>query len=278
VSNEQNNPIDMDDYIRRLNLSHALRKSVIRAAIHTIQFAPGSQGLDIGCGAGNITTLLAESVTPTGNVTGVDIAPEMVTYATDVAEKAGLSKQLSYREGDMNNLPFNDNTFDWTWSVDCVGYAPVEPLPLIKELMRVVKPGGRITFMAWSSQQLLPGYPDFEAQLNATSAGIAPFLKGKDSGKHFYRALGWFNQLGLESPKAQTFVGTAHAPLSDDVREALLSLIQMRWPGVQSELHQDDWEKFQRLCQPDSPDFILNLSDYYAFFTYSMFECKVPAH
>ena len=36
------------------------------------------------------------------------------------------------------------------------------------------------------------------------------------------------------------------------------------------------WAEFQRLCQPDSPDFILNLPDYYAFFTYTMFYGKVP--
>ena len=131
--------------------------------------------------------------------------------------------------------------------------------------------------MAWSSQQLLPGYPDLEARLNATSMGIAPFVKGKDSDKHLFRALGWFRQLGLESPKAHTFAGTAHAPLSDDVREALLSLIQMRWPGVQSEIDQDDWREFQRLCQPESPDFILDLPDYYAFYTYSLFSGKVPS-
>ena len=268
----------MDSYAKKLDLSFALREPTMREAIRAVQFSPGSQGLDVGCGIGNITSLLAESISPTGHVTGVDISSEMVAYATDAAEKAGLSEQLSYREGDMNDLPFNDNSFDWTWSVDCVGYAPVEPLPLIKEQMRVVKPGGRITFMAWSYQQLLPGYPTLEARLNATSAGIAPFTAGRSPEKHFFRALGWFRELGLEDPAAQTFVGTVHTPLSDDVREALLSLIQMRWPGVQSVINQDDWEEFQRLCQPESPDFILDLSGYYSFFTYSMFECKVPPH
>jgi demethylmenaquinone methyltransferase/2-methoxy-6-polyprenyl-1,4-benzoquinol methylase len=55
----------------------------------------------------------------------------------------------------------------------------------------------------------------------------------------------------------------------------------MRWPGVESELRQEDadskhpWAEYQRLCLPESPDFILDHPDYYAFFTYSMFHGKV---
>jgi demethylmenaquinone methyltransferase/2-methoxy-6-polyprenyl-1,4-benzoquinol methylase len=176
----------------------------------------------------------------------------------------------------MKDLPFADDTFDWVWSMDCVGYAPIEPLPLIEELVRVTKPSGRIALLAWSSQQLLPGHPALEAQLNATSVGIAPFSQGKNPDKHFLRALGWLQQLGLESLNVQTFVSTVHAPLSDEIREALKSLFEMRWSGVRQELSQADWLEFQRLCRPDSSDYILNAPDYYGFYTYSLFQGKVP--
>ena len=136
----------------------------------------------------------------------------------------------------MNKLPFDDDTFDWAWSVDCVGYAPIEPLPVVKELERVVKPGGSVAILAWSSEKLLPGYPLLEARLNATSAGIAPFAKGKKPESHFARALGWFRDAGLEECTARTFAGDAHAPLTDDLRSTLIALFEMRWPGVESEL------------------------------------------
>ncbi|GAG01114.1 unnamed protein product, partial [marine sediment metagenome] len=191
------------------------------------------------------------------------------------AEKSSLSEHVSFQQGDVNSLPFDDDTFDWAWSANCVGYHPAEPLPLLRELTRVVKPGGSVAILAWSSQQLLPGYPLLEARLNATSAGIAPFVKGKRPELHFLRALGWFREAGLEEPMAQTFVGDAHAPLSDDMRGALMALLEMRWPGVQSEVTPEDWAEYQRLCQPESPGFILDLPDYYAFFTYSMFRGKV---
>ena len=57
-------------------------------------------------------------------------------------KEAGLSERITFREGDVKELPFDDDSFDWAWSVDCVGYTPIEPLPLVKELARVVKPDG----------------------------------------------------------------------------------------------------------------------------------------
>jgi demethylmenaquinone methyltransferase/2-methoxy-6-polyprenyl-1,4-benzoquinol methylase len=76
--------------------------------------------------------------------------------------------------------------------------------------------------------------------------------------------------------KARTFIGEVQAPLNSNVRAALLSLMQMRWPGVQSEVTPEDWQVYQRLSQPESPDFILDPPDYYAFFTYSMFSGEIP--
>jgi hypothetical protein len=50
----------------------------------------------------------------------------------------------------------------------------------------------------------------------------------------------------------------------------------MFWRNAEPEVTPEDWAEFQRLCQPESPDFILNVPDYYAFITYSLFYGKVP--
>jgi ubiquinone/menaquinone biosynthesis C-methylase UbiE len=265
----------MDTYAQKLAVSNPLVEPVIRSAIQALRLPPGSRGLDAGCGIGLQALLLAEAVGPTGHVTGLDLSPQFLVHAREITEDAGLSERISYQQGDVNRLPFDDKTFDWVWSANCVGYHPAEPLPMLRELARVVKPGGSVVILAWSSQQLLPGSPLLEARLNATSSGIAPFVHGKRPELHFLRALGWFRELGLEEPTAQTFVGDTHAPLSDDMRSALLALLEMRWPGAQSELTPEDWAEFRRLCQPESPGFILDLPDYYAFYTYSMFRGKV---
>jgi SAM-dependent methyltransferase len=252
-------------------VTDSLREPTLREMVRVLKLPGGSRGLDAGCGIGLQCRLLAEEVGPAGHVTGLDISAEMLEHGKVLVKKAGLSEQISFREGDIASLPFEDNAFDWVWSSDCVGYGPGEPLPLLKELARVVKPGGIVAIAAWSSEGLLPGYPRLEARLEATSAGLAPFVDGKKPGLHFLRALGWFQELGFREARAKAFAGSVCAPLSDEIRGALVALFDMRWPDVASELSPDDLAEFRRLCLPDSPDFILNLPDYYAFFTYTMF-------
>ncbi|MEJ2740046.1 MAG: class I SAM-dependent methyltransferase, partial [Dehalococcoidia bacterium] len=243
----------------------------LREMIRGLQLPRESRGLDAGCGVGLQCMLFAEEIGPGGHITGVDVSAEMLDYGRKMVFEAGLTAQIAFQEADIANLPFDDNTFDWIWSTDCVGYGPWETMKLLKEMVRVVKPGGVVAIAAWSSEKLLPGYPMLEARLGATASGIAPFRLGRKPELHFHRSLGWFQELGLNGLKAQSFTGSVHAPLDDRVRKALVDLFEMRWPDVQSELSSDDLAEFRRLCLPDSPDFILNLPDYFAFFVYTMF-------
>ncbi len=267
--------MDTDSYIHSLLISNPLREEMLREAIRVLQLPPGSSGLDVGCGIGLQTLLLAQTVGTAGHITGLDSSPDFLICAEEIVRDSDLAGQISFKKGDMNDLPFGDDSFDWLWSVDCAGYAPGKPVPLLKELARVVKPGGIVAVLVWSSQQLLTGYPLLEARLNATSSGIAPFIRGERPGSHFMCALGWFREAGLEESTCKTFVGSVHAPLNDSIRDAMASLIDMRWVDVQPELSHDDWKEYQRICKPASPDFILNRPDYYAFFTYSMFWGRV---
>ena len=256
--------------------SNPLRETILRRAIRTLRYPPGSRGLDAGCGIGLQALMLAESVGPAGHVTGLDLSPEFLTYAKDMIERAGMSERISFQEGDIKKLPFETNIFDWAWSVDCAGYAPIESLPMIKELARVVKPGGSVAVLAWSSEKLLPGYPRLEALLSATSAGTAPFVTGNKPESHFLRFLGRLREAGLAETAVHTFAGDSHAPLTEEHRNALIALFRMLWPDAEKELQQEDRTLYQRICLPESPDFILNHPDYYAFYTYSMFHGKVP--
>jgi ubiquinone/menaquinone biosynthesis C-methylase UbiE len=251
---------------------HRVTAPAIRSAIRALQLPPGSRGLDAGCGVGTHTLWLAEAVSPGGHVTGIDISRECLARAEEIASKSGLVQQASFQYGDMNDLPFDDGAFDWVWNVDTLWpVAGKDPRPLVNELARVVRPGGTIAILFWSSQRLLPGYPLLEARLNATLAANFPYTDGVKPALHILRALGWLQEIGLEEPQVRTFVADVQAPLDNAARNALTASFRMFWRKAESEITPEDWAEFQRLCQPESPDFILNLPDYYAFITYSLF-------
>ena len=266
-----------DDYAWKLYESDPLRRPYIHEAVRELGLPPGSRGLDAGCGIGLQTMMLADAVGPEGQVTGLDISRKFLDYASAIAKEAGYAKGVDFKQGDIYSLPFEDSVFDWMWSADCAGYQTRKPLALMKELARVVKPGGIVSILVYSSQLLLPGYPLLEAHLNATASGIAPFATDMTPDMHYMRALGWFRSTGLQRPLARTFTAEFQAPLEEEVRAALLALIEMRWPDVRSELATEEWELFQRLCDPASQDFILDIPGYYAFFTETLFYGRVPA-
>jgi len=266
---------EIDAYAEKLLVTNPLREPVLREVIQALGLPAGSRGLDAGCGIGLQALLLTEAVGPAGHVTGMDLSPGFLARAAGYAERAGLSGRISFRKGDINQLPFDDDAFDWIWSADCAGYPTRAPVPLVQELARVVRPGGSVAILIYASQMLLPGYPLLEARLNATATGTAPFTAEMRPEWHHLRALGWFRDAGLEDPTARTFVSSFHAPLSTEICEGLAALLEMRWGGAASEVSREDWTAYRRLCQPESTDFILDLPDYYAFFTYSLFHGKV---
>jgi ubiquinone/menaquinone biosynthesis C-methylase UbiE len=256
---------------------HRLTEPAIRAAIRALKLPAGSRGLDAGCGIGTHTLWLAEAVSPDGHVTGIDISRECLAHAGEIARSSELAEAVSFQYGDMTDLPFDDHAFDWVWNVDTLW--PVggkDPRPMVNELVRVVKPGGIVAVLFWSSQRLLPGYPLLEARLNATYAANFPYTDDTKPELHILRTLRWLQEAGLEEAKVRTFVADVQAPLDDAARKALAASFQMFWGKAESEVTPEDWAEFQRLCQPESPDFILNLPDYYAFITYSLFYGKVP--
>lgn len=263
------------EYMQKLMVMNPLLEPVYCEAIRALELAKGSHGLDAGCGIGLQTPLLAAAVGAGGCITGMDISPEFIAQAEEIAKKSALSGQISFKVGDIYSLPFDEDTFDWLWSASCVGYPSEEPEPLLRELSRVIRPGGKVALLIYSSQLLLPGYPALEARLNATSAGIAPFTCDMRPDTHFTRILSWFREVAFEEASVKTLVKDVFPPLSEDIRKAVASLIEMRWAGAHEEVSSEDWDLFQRLTHPESPDYILNLQDYYAFFTLSLFQARV---
>lgn len=281
-SNNNNQKVEEPSYLSLGDVMNVFTRPAVQSAINALQLKSGSRGLDAGCGVGNHTLWLAEAVSPEGHVTGVDISEEGLSKARKKLEGSHLENHVSFQYGDIFNLPFEDDAFDWVWSADTLYLwlmgsqeSKQNPQNLMKELARVTKTGGIIALLFWSSQKLLPGYPLLEAKLNATEAAnfAGPF--GIQPDLHSSRTLGWFQIANLKEPKVQNFIVEFQAPFSEEDKKALLGTFGMFWNKVKPEVSSDVWAEYNRLCRPESTDFILNRPDYHGYIVYSLFSAMV---
>ena len=119
---------------------------VADVAVDAADVQTGDRVLDAACGTGN--ALLAAAARGAW-VSGIDLAPRLVEVARERAARAGVEADL--RVGDATALPFDDRVFDAAISVFGVIFAaPAQDVA--RELLRVVRPGGRIVVTAWFAE------------------------------------------------------------------------------------------------------------------------------
>jgi ubiquinone/menaquinone biosynthesis C-methylase UbiE len=103
----------------------------------------GAKVLDLGTGPGFVAIEVARLLEGTGClVVGMDLSAAMLALAAENAEKAGLNGTLTWREGDVKAMPFDDGEFDLIVSNDSLHHWE-DPLVVFNEIARVLKDGGR---------------------------------------------------------------------------------------------------------------------------------------
>lgn len=155
------------------------------ALVKSLTVQPPLKALDLGCGDGTTAVPLAQLG---ADVTGIDIARNLVAAGNRRAQALGL-QNLRFQEGDACNLQgVRDNSFDLTLTVFGAMFAP-KPMDVAREMVRVTRPGGRIVMGNW-----IPSDPtSFVSQVLKISAAftppppegfVSPMLWGVDS--HIY--------------------------------------------------------------------------------------------
>jgi ubiquinone/menaquinone biosynthesis C-methylase UbiE len=110
----------------------------------------GEHVLDVACGTGSVARLAAHRVSPGGTVTGLDLNPDMLAVARSLPHVPGV--RVDWREGSAMALPFANAVFN---VVLCQQGAAVlsGPLAALREMHRVLVPGGRLGLSVWRPLQ-----------------------------------------------------------------------------------------------------------------------------
>jgi ubiquinone/menaquinone biosynthesis C-methylase UbiE len=137
---------------------HARRTADEAAAFLLAELRPGMRLLDVGCGPGSITRGLAERVAP-GEVIGLDLSRETLAAAREEAAARGL-QNLRYEEGSVYALPFADASFDIVYAHQVLQHLR-EPAAALREMLRVLRPGGLVAVreVDWGTAAYWPPDP-----------------------------------------------------------------------------------------------------------------------
>ncbi|MGW0362893.1 class I SAM-dependent methyltransferase [Streptomyces sp. NPDC002990] len=110
-----------------------------KAAVADVGLRPGDRVLDAGCGTGRALTALRAAVGPSGMVLGVDLTPQMLA----AAREAGRGAEGTLLLADVARLPLRDEVLDAVFAAGLIAHLP-DPAANLRELARVVRPGGRL--------------------------------------------------------------------------------------------------------------------------------------
>jgi SAM-dependent methyltransferase len=124
---------------------------VISGVMHRAMLQPGEQVLDLGTGTGSIAVEAAASVMPGGNVTAVDISPEMLALARRRIASLGLGN-ITFREGRAEEIPAPSGQIDAVLASLSLMYAIDRPAAA-GEIARVLRPGGRLVAAVWGGPE-----------------------------------------------------------------------------------------------------------------------------
>jgi demethylmenaquinone methyltransferase/2-methoxy-6-polyprenyl-1,4-benzoquinol methylase len=163
IGRGQGSEADKARYVRRMfdAIAHRydLTNALISAGLHLrwkrataalAQVPSGGRGLDVCCGTGDLALLLARHVGPQGRILGVDISEEMLHVARQKAARLRTRVEFALANAEALGLP--DAAFDGA----TVGFGirnAVHPEVALRELHRVLRPGGRLAILEFSTPQ-----------------------------------------------------------------------------------------------------------------------------
>lgn len=226
----------MSDEVRRMfariTRRYDLGNDVLSFGAHRIwkrdlvlQSTPGSGGavIDLATGTGDIAARFADSVGTEGTVVGIDFCDDMIDYAR--VRPGNQKKQLRFEVGDAMSLPFDDDTFD-TASISFGIRNVDDPVRALREMRRVVRPGGKVVVLETGQPTGLWGL-----LYRIYSSTLLPLVGGIVSGS--FSAYSYLHRTSMAFACGERFVEMMmHAGLDDAHAQPLFGGIAYLYSSV----------------------------------------------
>jgi SAM-dependent methyltransferase len=210
--------------------SAAMGKAVTETLVEYAAPQAGMKVLDLASGTGEPAITIATRVGAGGQVTALDLSPELLQIAKERAQERGLQNFIT-RQGDAHSLPFADNSFDLATSrFGVMFFGEIDRA--LRELSRVLRPGARAALLAWGPF----AQPYWQSTMGVVHrhVGGEVLAPGAPDPFRFSQPGSLAEVLGLAGFR--------------DVRENTIT-VPWTWPGTPEEV----WEQAQAVAVPFRP-------------------------
>jgi ubiquinone/menaquinone biosynthesis C-methylase UbiE len=197
----------------------------------------GERILEVGCGSGVLCRILAPCLQPDGDVIGIDISYKMAMEAGEYALSAGVIGGIDFGSAGAEALPFSDASFDCAVAARLLLHV-ANPALVIGEMMRVVKPGGKVVVMDWDFGTVAVDHPDRKMTRQLLHWRNDYHGGNNWSGRQLWRHM---KEAGLRNVSVHPCVLIAHDE-SDGLTQSLWRAAQVACEaGVISEQERENW-------------------------------------
>ncbi|MBI4205475.1 MAG: methyltransferase domain-containing protein [Betaproteobacteria bacterium] len=158
----------------------ALNAPLAADAVELAAPRPGERLLDVACGTGIVVRIAAPRVAPGGSIAGLDIDPAMIAVARSLV-RGPDGVTLHWHCASAQDMPFASATFDVALCLQGLQYLP-SCVAGLAEIRRVMKPGGRLVALVWSSLEDCKGQHALARALERRNVDAAAILKAYSLG------------------------------------------------------------------------------------------------
>ncbi len=138
--------------------------------LELLGIGPGERVLEVGCGSGVVLRDMARKVAPNGAAVGLDLSLALLELAQPRPEGEALGSVVLLCEGDAGWLPFRGGAFDAVLAVTTLIHVP-QPERAVAELVRVVRPGGRVGVFDRDNDSYIISHPDRDLTRRIVASG-----------------------------------------------------------------------------------------------------------
>ena len=180
------------------------------------EIGSGRTILDVATGPGEPALSIAAGIGSNGEVVGIDPVPEMVAAARKAADRFGLAN-ARFEVAFADRLPFPDNTFDAVVSRFGAMFFP-SPLDAIREMLRVLKPGGNLALAVWGTAESNPFFSALSRVLEHYAGPPPPEPEALDAFRFASpgKLRGILDEAGVAAPSEHLLAFTIQASISPE--------------------------------------------------------------